>query len=52
MQPRLTAWYGDADKEYGYSGITMKTNNWTAALINIKEKIEKIAGVNFTECTA
>jgi alkylated DNA repair dioxygenase AlkB len=23
MQPRLTAWYGDPDKPYSYSGITM-----------------------------
>ncbi len=23
MQPCLTAWYGDADKTYSYTGITM-----------------------------
>jgi alkylated DNA repair dioxygenase AlkB len=46
MQPRLTAWYGDAGKHYTYSGITMQPCQWTEELINIKEKIE-----NFCEAT-
>jgi alkylated DNA repair dioxygenase AlkB len=45
MQPRLTAWYGDA--EYSYSGITMQPNAWTETLLQIKTKIETIAGVTF-----
>lgn len=48
MQPRLTAWYGDPDKGYTYSGITMRPMPWNNTLIQIKEKIEKFSGVIFT----
>ena len=48
MQPRLTAWYGDSDKPYSYSGIKMHPYAWTTALREIKQKIETIAGVTFT----
>lgn len=48
MQPRLTAWYGNADKPYTYSGITMQPNAWTDILTAIKTKIETIANTQFT----
>ncbi len=48
MQPRLTAWYGDGDKTYTYSGITMQPRNWSPALKTIKEKIEIVSPVKFT----
>ena len=48
MQPRLTAWYGEADKPYTYSGITMQPYAWTNSLLSIKQKIESIAGTRFT----
>jgi alkylated DNA repair dioxygenase AlkB len=48
LQPRLTAWYGDANKPYSYSGITMQPHVWTADLLHIKQRIETIAGVHFT----
>ncbi len=48
MQPRLTAWYGDADKTYTYSGITMQPNPWTKELLLIKEKIETVSNAQFT----
>jgi len=48
MQPRLTAWYGDSDKPYSYSGITMQPHAWNDALKAIKQKIEPAAGVIFT----
>ena len=38
--PRLTAWYGDNDKPYSFSGITLKPNAWTRELLEIKYKIE------------
>lgn len=47
MQPRLTAWYGDADKSYGYSGITMQPMPWTTLLLQLKQKAEAIAGQGF-----
>lgn len=40
MFPRLTAWYGDSDKPYTFSGITLKPNEWTSELLEIKTKIE------------
>ena len=36
--PRLTAWYGDMNKTYTYSGITMSPNLWNTELIQIKKK--------------
>ncbi|MFP4132851.1 MAG: alpha-ketoglutarate-dependent dioxygenase AlkB family protein [Halothece sp.] len=45
--PRLTAWYGDSGYTYTYSGITMNPEPWTDALLEIKQKIETIAKVNF-----
>lgn len=46
--PRLSAWYGDSNKPYTYSGITLKPKTWTPELIEIKTEIEKQAGVSFT----
>ncbi|WP_420154017.1 alpha-ketoglutarate-dependent dioxygenase AlkB family protein [Siphonobacter sp.] len=40
MQPRLTAWAGDPDKAYTYSGITMQPTAWTPALRFIKDRID------------
>jgi alkylated DNA repair dioxygenase AlkB len=40
--PRLTAWYGDNDKPYSFSGITLEPKTWTKELIEIKEKIEPL----------
>jgi alkylated DNA repair dioxygenase AlkB len=45
--PRLTAWYGDKDKTYQFSGHTMITLPWTSDLLLIKERVEKEAGVIF-----
>lgn len=45
--PRLTAWYGDTDKPYSFSGITLTPNTWNEELITIKRKIEPIAKVAF-----
>lgn len=47
LQPRLTAWYGDKDKNYAYSGITMKPLPWTNTLLQIKEKVEHITTHKF-----
>jgi alkylated DNA repair dioxygenase AlkB len=48
MQPRLTALYGDPTVPYGYSGIKMAPINWSSFLLEIKEKIESEADVDFT----
>lgn len=45
--PRLTAWYGDQNKEYTFSGTKHHPLPWTEELIRIKEKIEPASGVQF-----
>lgn len=45
--PRLTAWYGDSDKPYSFSGITLNPNPWNKELSWIKEQIEPESGVEF-----
>ena len=50
--PRLTAWYGDPDKSYTYSGITMNPDPWSQNLLAIKEKIEETVQANFNSVLA
>ncbi len=45
--PRLTAWYGDNDKPYSFSGITLEPKIWTKELLTIKEKIETLSNVEY-----
>ena len=45
--PRLTAWYGDNDKPYSFSGITLQPNPWTEELLAIKNKIKEHCPENF-----
>jgi alkylated DNA repair dioxygenase AlkB len=45
--PRLTAWYGEPNKTYVYSGIKVHSDPWTQTLLKIKEKIEKVSSVEF-----
>ncbi len=45
--PRLTAWYGNNDKPYSFSGITLKPLPWTSEILTIKSKIEPIAKTEF-----
>lgn len=45
--PRLTAWYGDSDKPYSFSGITLSPHSWSDELLEIKKLIEPKAEVSF-----
>jgi alkylated DNA repair dioxygenase AlkB len=45
--PRLTAWYGDNDKPYSFSGITLQPHLWTMDILAIKAKIEPISNAIF-----
>jgi alkylated DNA repair dioxygenase AlkB len=45
--PRLTAWYGDDDKHYSFSGISLAPKIWTKEIVDIKEKIEPVSNVKF-----
>lgn len=39
--PRKTAWYGDRDNSYSFSGIHLVPNPWTPVLLKIKDKVEE-----------
>ncbi|HEY0845525.1 MAG TPA: alpha-ketoglutarate-dependent dioxygenase AlkB [Noviherbaspirillum sp.] len=47
LQPRLSAWYGDADTMYAYSGVTLHPHPWTDMLLRIKSDIENATGHRF-----
>jgi alkylated DNA repair dioxygenase AlkB len=47
MFPRLTSWYGDNDKPYSFSGITLTPHPWSEELLEIKRLIEPICEVHF-----
>lgn len=45
--PRLTAWYGDNDKPYSFSGITLTPLPWTDALLVIRKDLERLSDKQF-----
>lgn len=45
--PRYSAWHGDSDKSYTYSGLTLSPKPWDTALLEIKKKIETAANTIF-----
>jgi alkylated DNA repair dioxygenase AlkB len=45
--PRLTAWYGEKDKPYTYSGIAMTPKAWHPLLLDIKNRIESVSDRTF-----
>ena len=48
LTPRLTAWYGETQKPYTYSGTKMEPYPWTQELLLIKDKIETTTHIPFT----
>lgn len=47
LQPRLTAWHGDAGATYRYSGLQLTPQPWTPALQQLRERVEAAAGTRF-----
>lgn len=45
--PRLTAWYGDSDRPYSFSGISLVPLPWLPELLEIKLRIEEKANTSF-----
>lgn len=45
--PRLTAWYGDPQASYSYSGNQFVPKTWTAELLQIKKQVEALAQASF-----
>ncbi|HEU4619540.1 MAG TPA: alpha-ketoglutarate-dependent dioxygenase AlkB [Gammaproteobacteria bacterium] len=47
LQPRLTAWFGDSDARYSYSGIVLDPLPWTELLTELRACVERAAGASF-----
>ncbi|WP_303309521.1 alpha-ketoglutarate-dependent dioxygenase AlkB [Hymenobacter sp. BT730] len=47
LQPRLTAWYGDATAQYSYSGLSLAPQPWTPALQHLRTRVEQATGTTF-----
>ena len=47
LAPRLSAWYGDADAVYTYSGLQLQPLRWTPLLRRIRDKVEAVADTGF-----
>jgi alkylated DNA repair dioxygenase AlkB len=45
--PRKTAWYGEPNKAYTFSGIHLDPAPWTPALLQVKQRIEEVAAIEF-----
>ena len=45
--PRLTAWYGDPQTAYTFSGSKWEPYPWNADLLFVREKVEKATGASF-----
>jgi len=46
-QPRYTAWHGDANSEYTYSGIHLKPQAWNPCLESMRDRIQTVANTGF-----
>jgi len=47
LQPRLTAWYGDAGRRYAYADIQLEPLPWTPTLLGIRAVIEALTHTRF-----
>ena len=45
--PRLSAWHGDPDARYTYSGLALEPHPWTAPLRQLKNRLEKNIQIHF-----
>ena len=47
VQPRLVAWYGDEERKYTYSGISLSPLPWTEELLRLKAVVERMSVSQF-----
>lgn len=47
LQPRLTAWYGDPERTYVYSGIRNTPLPWTSLLLSLRRAVEDVCNYRF-----
>ncbi len=46
-QPRLAAWFGDADAKYTYSGLSLDPLPWTNLLSTLRARVEALSEASF-----
>lgn len=46
-QPRLTAWFGDPDARYSYSGLSLEPLPWTDSLASLRARVEALTAAPF-----
>lgn len=51
-QPRLLAWYGDADAVYRYSGVQHEPLPWTEVLAGLRQRLERLTAARFNSVLA
>ena len=47
---RKTAWHGEEAFEYTYSKMTKTAQLWTPELMELKERVEEVTGLEFNSC--
>lgn len=47
LLPRISAWYGDSDRPYTYSGIHLQPNAWTPPLNQLRDVLQMICKRRF-----
>ncbi len=52
VQPRLTAWYGDPDARYRYSGVTLEPSPWLPVLADLRLRLSKALQHDFNSVLA
>lgn len=50
LQPRLTALFGDHNRPYSYSNITMYPHTLTSELLELKNRLYTETGIHFNSC--
>lgn len=50
--PRLSAWYGDSDKDYHFSGLHLKPKPWSGLLDHFRRQLNKQLGCCFNSVLA
>ena len=51
-QPRLTAFYAEKGISYTYSGLQLTPHTFSTELLELKQKTEKLSGLDFNTCLA
>lgn len=47
LVPRLQAWYGDDNANYGYSGLKLKPHPWTPLLASMRDQLRERLALPF-----